>query len=48
MEYKGSKVNAFWLKMRGSETWIILISSDTDLNFTNVMKYYQNLNIIKC
>jgi Transposase DDE domain len=41
IEYKGSKAKAFWVKMKGGENWKMLISTDTDLNFTNAMKYYQ-------
>ena len=48
IEYKGNNVKAFWVKTKGSETWEILISTDTDITFTNVIKYYQNLNINKC
>ena len=41
IEYKGNKVKAFWIKMKGQESWKMLVSTDTDLNFTNAMKYYQ-------
>jgi len=41
IEYKGNKLKAFWVKTKGSETWKMLISTDTDITFTNAMKYYQ-------
>jgi hypothetical protein len=41
IEYKGNKLKAFWVQTKGSETWKMLISTDTDLTFTNAMKYYQ-------
>jgi hypothetical protein len=41
IEYQGNKLKAFWVKTKGSETWKMLISTDTDINFTNAMKYYQ-------
>jgi hypothetical protein len=47
IEYKGNKVKAFWVKTKGSETWKMLISTDTDITFTNAMKYYENLNTNK-
>jgi hypothetical protein len=31
---------AFWVKTKGSETWKMLISTDTYITFTNDMKYY--------
>ena len=42
--YKGNKVKVFWVKTKGSETWKMVINTDTDITFTNAMKYYQNLN----
>jgi Transposase DDE domain len=41
IEYKGNKVKAFWIRMKGQESWKMLVSTDTDLSFTNAMKYYQ-------
>ena len=41
IEYKGNKLKAFWVKTKGSETWKMLVSTDTDITFTNAMKYYQ-------
>jgi hypothetical protein len=38
---KGNKLKAFWVKTKGSETWKMLVSTDTDITFTNAMKYYQ-------
>jgi hypothetical protein len=40
VEYKGNKVNAFWVKTKGSESKEILISADIDLTFNNAMNYY--------
>ena len=37
--YKGNKAKTFWVKMKGSDTWKILISADTDLSFSIVVKY---------
>jgi hypothetical protein len=48
IEYKGNKLKAFWVKTKGSETWKMLVSMDTDITFANAIKYYQNLNINKC
>ena len=48
IEYKCNKLKAFWLKTKGSETLKMLISTNTDITFTNAMKYYHNLNIKKC
>jgi hypothetical protein len=42
--YKVNKVKVFWVKTKGSETWKMVINTDTDITFTNAMKYYQNLN----
>ena len=39
--YKGIELKAFWVKMKGQETWKMLISTDTSLNFITAMKYYQ-------
>ena len=42
-QFRLTQVNK-WLnkaKTKGSETWKMLISTDTDLTFTNAMKYYQ-------
>jgi hypothetical protein len=40
IEYKGNKLKAFGIKTKGSETWKMLISTDTHITFTNAMKYY--------
>ena len=45
IEYKGNMLKAFWVKTKGSETWKMLIITDTDITFTNTMKYYQKLNL---
>ena len=39
IEYKGNKLKAFWVKTKGSETWKMLVSTDTDITFTNTIKY---------
>jgi Transposase DDE domain len=41
VEYKGNKVKAFWIRIKGQESWKMLVSTDTDLSFSNAMKYYQ-------
>lgn len=38
VEFKGNKVKAFWVKTNHSETWKMLISTDTDHTFTNAMQ----------
>jgi len=39
--HKGNILKAFWVKTKGSETWKMLIINDTDITFSNAMKYYQ-------
>lgn len=39
--YKGVEMKAFWIKMKGQESWKMLISTDQKLRFTTTMKYYQ-------
>lgn len=39
--YKGIEMKAFWIKMKGQESYKMLISTDTTLKFGAVMKYYQ-------
>ncbi len=41
IEYKGIEMKAFWIKMKGQESWKMLICTDTTLKFGTVMKYYQ-------
>lgn len=41
IEYKGIKMQAFWVKMKGQENWKLLISTDTSIRFITTMKYYQ-------
>jgi Transposase DDE domain len=38
--YKGIELKAFWVKMKGQETWKMLISTDVSLSFITAMKYY--------
>jgi hypothetical protein len=39
--YKGTPAKAFWVKMDGSDTWKLLISTDLGLRFLKAMRYYQ-------
>lgn len=39
--YKGIVMKAFWIKMKGQQTWKMLISTDTNLGLETAMKYYQ-------
>lgn len=41
IDYKGVKMNMFWVKMKGQNTWKVLISTDLTLSFVKVMEYYQ-------
>jgi hypothetical protein len=40
IEYNSNKIKAFWKMTKGSETWKMLTSDNTDITFTSVMKYY--------
>jgi len=41
VEYKGLKMNMFWVRMKGQSTWKVLVSTDLTLPFVKVMEYYQ-------
>lgn len=41
INYKGIEMKAFWIKMKGQQTWKMLICSDQKLTFIKAMKYYQ-------
>lgn len=41
VEYKSIKLNMFWVKMKGQNTWKTLISTDLNLTFVKTMEYYQ-------
>lgn len=39
--YKGIEMRGFWIRMKGQNSWKLLISTDTKLTFIVTMKYYQ-------
>lgn len=39
--YKGIEMKGFWIKMRGQDSWKLLISTDKNLSFITTMRYYQ-------
>lgn len=39
--YKGIEVNGYWIRMRGQQSWHLLICTDLKLKFTKAMQYYQ-------
>jgi len=41
IEYKGNSLKAFWIRMKGQESWEMLVTTDTKLGFTDAMKNYQ-------
>jgi hypothetical protein len=41
INYKGIEMKAFWIKIKGQQTWKMLICSDQKLTFIKTMKYYQ-------
>jgi hypothetical protein len=41
IEYKGTELKVFFVKMNGQTTWRLLITTDKSLSFSNAMKYYQ-------
>ena len=41
IEYTGIEMKAYWVRMKGQESWKMLISTDTALKFGTAMKYYQ-------
>ena len=41
MVYKSIEMKGFWIKMKGQDSWKLLISTDQKLNFIKAMKYYQ-------
>jgi len=41
IEYKSIKMNMFWVKMKGQNTWKILVCTDLNLSFVKTMEYYQ-------
>ncbi len=41
INYKGTQLKAYWIKMNGQQTWRMLISSDLKLSFIKTMEYYQ-------
>lgn len=41
IEYKGNSLKAFWIRMKGQESWKMLVTTDTKLGFTDAMKNYQ-------
>jgi len=41
IEYKGIAIKAYWIKMKGQQTWKMLVSTDIKLTFTKAMEHYQ-------
>ena len=41
MTYKDIEMIGYFVRMKGQEDWTLLVSTDTKLNFINVMKIYQ-------
>ena len=41
VDYKGTELKVFFVKMNGQNSWKMLISTDKSLTFTIAMKYYQ-------
>lgn len=39
--YKNIEMKGFWVRMKGQNSWKLLISTDKNLTFINTMKYYQ-------
>ena len=39
--YKGIEMKAFWVRMKGQQTWKMLISTDKNLTFIKAMRHYQ-------
>lgn len=39
--YKGIIIQGFWIKMRGQQSWNLLICTDPKLRFIKAMQYYQ-------
>lgn len=41
VDYKGSELKIFFVKMKGQTSWKMLITTDKTLSFSKAMKYYQ-------
>jgi hypothetical protein len=41
VDYKGVILNAFWIRMKGQNTWTMLVTTDQKLSFSTTMEYYQ-------
>ena len=41
VDYKGTELKVFFVKMNGQNSWKMLISTDKTLSFATAMKYYQ-------
>lgn len=41
VDYKGTELKVFFVKMNGQNSWKMLITTDKTLSFTIAMKYYQ-------
>lgn len=41
VDYKGTELKVFFVKMNGQNSWKMLIATDKTLSFTLAMKYYQ-------
>ena len=36
-------MKGFWVRMKGQDSWKLLISTDKKLSFINTMRYYQKI-----
>ena len=41
IKYRGIELKAYWVRMKGQQTWKMLISADLKLSFIKAMEYYQ-------
>jgi len=41
IDYKGIEIRAFWIKMKGQNTWKMLITTEKKVGFMTTMKHYQ-------
>ena len=41
VDYKGIILNAFWVRIKGQDTWKMLVTTDEKLSFSTTMEYYQ-------
>jgi hypothetical protein len=41
VDYKGITLNAFWIRMKGQDSWKMLVTTDQNISFSTTMEYYQ-------